>query len=343
MVRRLLISLALLLMLAVAGASAVYAYDESHDEVVAEGVAVAGIDIGGLRADVARALVASRLAPLVHRPLTLDYRRQRFTLPPIARAEVGEMVAEALARSRDAPLPIRVFRAVTGRPVHTDVALRVTYSREAVESLVAGIRQRVNRPPREARLIPSALRLRTIRSRDGVAVRPRTLLREIAARLRHPDAPSLLQVPTRAVEPRTTTRELAKRNPFFITISRDRKQLRLWRRLRLAKLYRVAVGQIAYATPAGRYHVRSKVINPAWQVPEQPWAGSLAGRLIPGGVPENPLKARWMGFYKGAGIHGTDDVWSLGSAASHGCIRMSIPDVIQLYNRVPLRTPVYIA
>ena len=49
-----------------------------------------------------------------------------------------------------------------------------------------------------------------------------------------------------------------------------------------------------------------------------------------------------MGIYNGAGIHGTTDIASLGSAASHGCVRMSIPDVIDLYDRVDVGTPIYI-
>jgi lipoprotein-anchoring transpeptidase ErfK/SrfK len=53
-------------------------------------------------------------------------------------------------------------------------------------------------------------------------------------------------------------------------------------------------------------------------------------RLVHRPGPQDSLKARWMGF-NGAGIHGTDDVGSLGSAASHGCIRMAIPDVVALY------------
>ena len=64
--------------------------------------------------------------------------------------------------------------------------------------------------------------------------------------------------------------------------------------------------------------------------------------MVPGGVPENPLKERWMGIFAGAGIHGTDDVGSLGTAASHGCMRMSVPDVIELYDQVPVGTPIYI-
>jgi lipoprotein-anchoring transpeptidase ErfK/SrfK len=49
-----------------------------------------------------------------------------------------------------------------------------------------------------------------------------------------------------------------------------------------------------------------------------------------------------MGFYNGAGIHGTTEDWSIGSAASHGCIRMHIWDVEDLYDRVPLHTPIYV-
>jgi lipoprotein-anchoring transpeptidase ErfK/SrfK len=62
---------------------------------------------------------------------------------------------------------------------------------------------------------------------------------------------------------------------------------------------------------------------------------SRAATIPPG--PQDPLKARWMGFNGGAGIHGTDDIGSLGSAASHGCIRMAIPDVVALYRSMSAR------
>jgi lipoprotein-anchoring transpeptidase ErfK/SrfK len=83
-------------------------------------------------------------------------------------------------------------------------------------------------------------------------------------------------------------------------------------------------------------------VDPTWYVPDAEWAGELAVTTVPPG-PQNPLKARWLGFNGGAGIHGTDDVASLGTAASHGCVRMSVPDVIELYDQVPVGAPVYIA
>ena len=76
--------------------------------------------------------------------------------------------------------------------------------------------------------------------------------------------------------------------------------------------------------------------------PTAPWAGELAAPRSPGGSAANPLKARWMGIANGVGIHGTGEDYSIGSRASHGCIRMHVADVIDLYPRVPVGTPVLI-
>ena len=83
-------------------------------------------------------------------------------------------------------------------------------------------------------------------------------------------------------------------------------------------------------------------MNPAWTAPDSPWAGAYRNEVVPGGRADNPLKARWMGIVGGVGIHGTGAPGSIGSRASHGCIRMTVPDVIDLYPRVPVGTPVLI-
>jgi lipoprotein-anchoring transpeptidase ErfK/SrfK len=147
----------------------------------------------------------------------------------------------------------------------------------------------------------------------------------------------------RTVKPTVTTRDLGKRYPWIITVNRNAFRLTVFKRLHVRKSYRIAVGQVGLETPAGLYHVQNKAINPAWHVPDSPWAGDLAGKTIPSGDPENPIKARWLGIFDGAGIHGTDELSSLGSAASHGCIRMAIPDVEEVYDEVPVGAPVYIA
>jgi len=165
------------------------------------------------------------------------------------------------------------------------------------------------------------------------------LVVELAAH--HTGRRRVVELPTRVVHPDVSTTDLAKQYPAFITIDRSTFTLRLFRDLRFYKSYRIAVGRQGLETPAGEYEINDRQVNPSWHVPNSPWAGSLAGQIIPPG-PADPIKARWLGFYNGAGIHGTDDIGSLGTAASHGCIRMSIPDVEQLYPQVPLHTPIYV-
>jgi lipoprotein-anchoring transpeptidase ErfK/SrfK len=145
------------------------------------------------------------------------------------------------------------------------------------------------------------------------------------------------------VAPRVTFGNLARVYNTVLTIDRPHFKLRLFKGLKFRKSYPIAVGMAGLDTPAGRYAIQNKQVNPAWHVPNSAWAGSLAGQVIPGGAPNNPLKARWLGIFDGAGIHGTDAIGSIGTAASHGCIRMRIPDVIELYDQVPVGAPVYIA
>jgi lipoprotein-anchoring transpeptidase ErfK/SrfK len=147
----------------------------------------------------------------------------------------------------------------------------------------------------------------------------------------------------RVKKPKVTRAQLAAKYPTLIVVERSAFQLTLYKHLRRVHSYAIAVGQIGLETPAGLYHIANKQVNPAWSVPNSSWAGSLAGTVVPGGTPQNPLKARWLGIFDGAGIHGTDQLYSLGTAASHGCIRMAIPDVISLYDQVPVGAPIYIA
>ena len=169
------------------------------------------------------------------------------------------------------------------------------------------------------------------------------LQQRIAQALTVPGVDRTVKAPVRVIKPKVTQAQLADKYPVLLIADRYNYKLRLYRDLKLQKEYTVAVGAVGFDTPAGLYHIQNKAIDPAWHVPNSAWAGDLAGTVVPGGVPDNPLKARWLGIFNGAGIHGTEDIGSLGSAASHGCIRMAVPDVIQLYDIVPLNTPVYIS
>lgn len=348
MKRRLLqIAAGLLGLVVLAGAGAAVAgwlYDRSHESTIAEGVRVAGVDVGGLQRALARELLRQRLLPRLERPVRLDYGARRFRVGPddaALQVDLDGMVAEAVARSRSGDVFHRVLRDARGRRLDARVPLRVRLSPQALDAAVARIGRTVARPAVSARVVPTATSLRQVPSRNGIAVRSWLLRRIVAARLRDPRSDRELALPTRVVEPEVATAGLVERYPVYLTVCRGCFQLRLWKNLRLAKVYPIAVGRAGLETPSGVYTIDDKQVNPSWHVPKSAWAGELAGRVIPPG-PNDPIKSRWMGFYDGAGIHGTADDASIGSAASHGCIRMHIWDVEQLYDEVPYGTPIFV-
>lgn len=87
------------------------------------------------------------------------------------------------------------------------------------------------------------------------------------------------------------------------------------------RFFPVAVGEPGrFETPVGRYAIREKVVDPEWIAPE--WAGLGEDNVIPAG-PNNPLGDRWIGLTaSGLGMHSTNNPSSIGSATSHGCMRM---------------------
>jgi lipoprotein-anchoring transpeptidase ErfK/SrfK len=341
---KLFILVAVLLLLLVGGAVAAYAYDSARKDRIAEGVTVAGADVGGLTAAQARRLLDRTLREPLEQPIAVVHRGMRFNLSAAdagVTADIEGMVDEALAQSRDGSIVTRVARDLTGGRENVQVAARVSYSEDAVRGLVRRVRRRLNRPARDATVdFPS---LQQVKEVPGLRVRAKALQRRIAQALTVPGVDRTVKAAVARIKPKVTRAELSDKYPIVLVVDRGSFQLRLYKNLELSRNYIVAIGALGFDTPAGLYHIQNKAVNPAWSVPNSDWAGDLAGTVVPGGVPENPLKARWLGIYDGAGIHGTDQTYSLGTAASHGCVRMAIPDVIELYDQVPVGAPIYIA
>jgi lipoprotein-anchoring transpeptidase ErfK/SrfK len=328
-----------------AGASA-YFWDRSQADVIAKGVTVGGVDVGGLRAAQARHLLAARFAARLRRPVELVRGAHAFTLRPSSAGltvEVNRMVDDAVAASRSGGLWRRLNRELRGKQLHVAIPLLAALSRPHLEQLAQRVARVVDMPAKSASLVPKplAVGIEVTPSHWGIAVDQEKLIQEVSSALTSFDGPRQLAIPVRPVRPRIGLYGLSRRYSTYILVSRETFTLRLFKHLKLVKTYRIAVGRIGLETPAGEYTINDKQINPSWHVPLSSWAGDLAGRIIPPG-PDDPIKARWLGFFDGAGIHGTDEISSIGTAASHGCIRMTIPDVEDLYPRVPLHTPIYV-
>jgi lipoprotein-anchoring transpeptidase ErfK/SrfK len=338
------ILVAVLLLLLVGGAVAAYAYDSSRKDRIAEGVTVAGTDVGGMTAAQAQRVLVRDLKEPLEQPVAVAYKGKRFNLSAEdagVTADIGGMVDEAIAKSREGNIISRVTRDLTGGEEPVQVSARVSYSEPAVKKLVRRVKRKLDQPARDAEVsFPS---LESVKEQTGIRVKGKVLRQRIAQALTVPGVARRVKATVATIQPKVTQAELADKYPVVLVADRNAFQLRLYKNLQLATQYTVAVGALGFDTPAGLYHIQNKAVDPPWSVPNSDWAGDLAGTVVPGGVPENPLKARWLGIYDGAGIHGTDQTYSLGTAASHGCIRMAIPDVIELYDQVPVGAPIYIA
>ncbi|MTD43681.1 L,D-transpeptidase family protein [Conexibacter sp. W3-3-2] len=323
MLRLLLGSLAILALLPAVAAA--------DDRVIAPGVSAGGVDLSGLTVDAATDKLNQQLAPALAAPLDVLIAGRRFAVS-----------AESLGASFDAAATAR-RAADAGTPASPlDIGPAAATDAAAVARKVDALRSTTSRKPRSARLrrITSREVIWT-RARPGITIDGRTLASALAAAAVTPGNRRVIFA-VRRLAPAVSNAALRARHPSIVTVDKRTFTLRLFTGLRRAASYRIAHGQRAYPTPNGRFRIRSKQVNPNWYVPNAPWAGELAGSVVPGGSPQNPLRARWMGLAGGIGIHGTSAEGSIGSRASHGCVRMRVRDVVRLYRRVAVGTPVVI-
>jgi lipoprotein-anchoring transpeptidase ErfK/SrfK len=327
-------------------AGATYLYDHSRREVIAKGVRIDGVPVGGMSAAAARTKLQRELVVGLNRPVTVRSGSASWVLgarQADVRVDVASMVDQAVRASREGSILTRTFRGIFGGGVKRNVALLVSYSHHAVRTLALKVRAAVNRPARNATVQPGSGGLKAVAGQDGLAVDYSTLGARIDRALIGASASRTVGVPTRRISPAVSTAQLAAHYPAYIVINRGAFRLQFYSHLKLAKTYEIAVGMEGLETPAGLHKIEWEQVNPPWYVPKKAWAGALAGTVVPPG-PSDPLKARFMSFEGGAGIHGIDpsEYSSIGHDASHGCVRMRIPDVIDLYGHSPVGTPVYI-
>ena len=302
-------------------------------EPIAKGVSAAGVDLSGLTADQA----AQRLEDLSDRlergSVLVEVADQQFKLKSTA-ARV------AFDTQTTAKRAIYAGRAAQGAPV--EVPLAVTHKQSAVEAFAKRVDKRIARAPRDSRAIITLRRVRITHSKTGRDINATALAKRLGKALLDPRIERVFKLKVRKVKPKINAAAARKTVSTVITIKQSTFTLRLFKHQKVVRTYKVAVGQSGYPTPNGRFAIQSKQINPVWSVPNSPWAGELAGSTVGGGSAANPLKARWMGVSGSVGIHGTGQDYSIGTRASHGCIRMHVSDVKLLYRRVSIGTPVLI-
>jgi lipoprotein-anchoring transpeptidase ErfK/SrfK len=321
-------------------ASAASAQTPPPEERIRAGVTVSGVDVGNLTVPEATARLEQTLGATLASDVVVRAAGKRIPLKMSAikfKFSAGNTALRALYAGRAAPA------APDGTLPPASATPSVSYKRKPVWRFVRSAAADVAVAPRDARIKIKTYRINKVKGRKGRAMPVEPVVEAIQATVADPVAAREIRPKLVKVAPKVRTKDLAKAYPTVVTIDQSQFRLRLFKRLKFVKGYGVAVGQSAYPTPNGRFSIQSKQVNPTWTAPNSPWAGEMAGQQVAGGAPDNPLKARWMGVSGSVGIHGTGQPWSIGTRASHGCIRMTVPDVIDLFGRVDVGAPVLIA
>jgi lipoprotein-anchoring transpeptidase ErfK/SrfK len=273
--------------------------------------------VGGLSPAQATTAVKEYFA----RPLTIRVARSTLRVTPKALGSAA-YVGDAVKRAR------------LVRP-GANVPLKVSAPLPSIERYVKRLALRFDRERIDSRLLLRGSKPLVTTEQAGRRLQQQAAARAIFTAVKtHTRAPISLRL--EILRPEVSRASIGD----VIVIRRGSNRLDLYDGMKLRRTFGVATGQAKYPTPLGRFEIVVKWRNPWWYPPASDWAKDA--KPIPPG-PGNPLGTRWMGISSPAvGIHGTPDAASIGYSASHGCIRMLIPEVEWLFEQVETGTPVFI-
>jgi lipoprotein-anchoring transpeptidase ErfK/SrfK len=301
-------------------------------ERLPDGATIANVAVGGMGPVEAKRAVQDTLAPVYEkRPVAVRVNHKDTLVMP---SDAGFVIFYDW-------MVERAFK-LAGAHKSAVVPLKLGVKNKLRDAAIAGVAKQYYVAPRDAKVRFGVTAVRRVRAKMGRALDQALVLRRLEKELRTPTTGRVVEGRVIRVKPAVTTSSLRQRYPAYISVDRGTHTLRLFRSLRLVRTYPVAVGAAGFETPSGLRHVIYKDKNPSWTAPNRPWAYPYQGQTFPPGDPRNPLRAWFIALGDGIGIHGTSEEWTVGTSASHGCIRMHASDVDQVAKLTPVGTPVLI-
>jgi lipoprotein-anchoring transpeptidase ErfK/SrfK len=335
----LLVVVGMLVAGAVGTAFAAMSYDRSHADRILPGIRVDGIDVGGMT----RAQAIAAVRPLADRELartitvhagSISWTKSLAQLG--VSVDVTPVVDQALAVSERYPWWSRTYHRLANKPIDARFGYHLAYDSRPIETFVSTVARKVRTSGVDAGYALDGDTLDVTPSQAGHALKADAAAALLTAAVRT-GAPSV-RFAMASVPPDVTEDEVGK----AILVNVSKNMLYLYDDLKVIRRYPVATAMRGFLTPDGTWDVINKVENPTWHNPDPTGWGKDEPLVIPPG-PGNPLGTRALYLdAPGIRIHGTPSDSSIGSYASHGCIRMHIPDSEALYPLVPIGTPVYI-
>jgi lipoprotein-anchoring transpeptidase ErfK/SrfK len=323
-----------IVLLALGGvALAAYRYDRATADTILPGVAVAGVEVGGMTRAEAVVAVETVAAVRLDTPISIAALDDNWTASPAElgqSADVEAAVDRAIEVSESTGFFARVWHRLRDEPVDIAVDLPFETTGTSVQTLVSMIASEIASEPRDASVSVVEGETVFVHSRPGHALGTNVAFRRLLATL---DGGAIeVRLPVKVVRPAVPDAKLGK----TIIVDRTTNELYFYNRFDLVHTYHVATAAAGYVTPAGDWTIVDKQEYPTWYNPApDTWGADLPASIPPG--PGNPLGTRALYLNApGIRIHGTYDVGSIGTYASHGCIRMLIADVEALYPLVPI-------
>ena len=341
--RKAQISLVAVVFTAIVVALLAYVWDSTRDNRIAEGVTIGGVDVGGLDAANAKRQVQTSLLDPLNETVTVKYDGEKFTLTPHESdlsADIDRTIDEAVAVSREGGLPTRTWRALTGGEVNEEITPKISYDQDAVDHFVAHIAGNIDRDAVDASVEPSGGKLVPVSSKSGRKIDEDALRNDVVKALEDP-AQRTVKADVEKVKPEVTTSEVADKYPTYIVVDRSNFTLTLYKDLEAREAVhgrdrrrrlRYADRPLLHPGQAGRSRLERARLR----------LGRRSRRADDPAGPRQPVEGALDGHLRRRRHPRHSDTGSLGSAASHGCVRMSVPDVIDLYDRVDVGTPIYI-
>jgi lipoprotein-anchoring transpeptidase ErfK/SrfK len=337
-----IVSISAVLLVALAGTAAFagYRYEQNRSALILPGVRIAGVDVSGITRSQADAALKPTVAEILNRQIDVAAAGTSWQLTAEqlgTSVDVSRALDQAFAISEQMSWTSRLKHRLFGHPLNKRFDIDVAYHDSVVSDFVKSVARTVRASPRKASLDFIDGQLVIQHSKAGRALVSEPALRSVMDALR--GSVDSVALDTKPLRPTVTDNTLGM--TIIIRVSENR--LYLYDGLKLLKTYSVATARPGFVTPVGHWSIVNKRINPTWVNPAKDTWGADEPDFIPPG-PDNPLGTRALDLdAPGIRIHGTPDDASIGTYASHGCIRMHIPDAEDLFDRVAVGTRVIIA
>ena len=318
---------------------AAYRYDAANSRTLLPGITIGGVDVGEMSRADAMATLSDEARERLRRDIQIQAGRRTWS---VSGAELGTIpviepvIDRALEAGAGYSWPERVFRRVFNSGVSYSADLRFRPDMARIRTYMESVAEQISTEPTNAQVDYEDGEVVLRKPEAGWNLPVKDALRALRRGLAGGSA--TVRLPVQRLAPEVTREDLGK----TIVVDLSDLELTLYEGLKVDRTYPVAAGSPSYPTPLGEWEVVDKAENPTWTNPAPDGWGKDLPLTIPGG-PSNPLGTRALYLNApGIRIHGTPASYSIGSYASHGCVRMLMEDVEELYEIVPIGTTVHV-